>query len=86
MSRLPNSIETEREQLEGVLGSLAYARAYLRLSHDRVVVAANIGQAALLTPAIGDLVEAEQLITRAQAALAGQPARPVAARAKVVSQ
>lgn len=81
MSRLPNSYESTREQLEGVLGSLAHARAYLRLSHDRVVVAANIGQANLLTPAVADLAEAEQLITQAQAALTGQPARPVSARA-----
>lgn len=78
MSRLPNHVEEGRERLEGALGSLAHARVYLRLAHDRAVFAAAIGPANLLDPVVEDLAEAEQLITRAQETLTGRTVRPIA--------
>lgn len=70
MTRMSNQAEGERGQVEDALASLAKARMLLESQITlRVQQAANRGQAALLQPALEQIVEVERALYRAQLVL-----------------
>lgn len=85
MARIKNDLEQNREFLEGQLGRLGNARAYLHLVCERVDVAARLGQAEILEPALEDLACVDRLITSVQGQLTGSSRPAPRARALRVS-